>query len=103
MDAAQSNGTPNVNFFPVDPTLPPSQYLTLPPMFPIGIYQPGSGHAIQSDIGATWKFMDGGRKQVRLWQRGWYFGGITADPNNADIVYVMDTATYRSTDGGASI
>lgn len=36
----------------------------------------------------------------RLWGRGWYFGGITADPTNPDKVYVMNTATYRSTDGG---
>ncbi len=36
----------------------------------------------------------------RIWQRGWYFSGITADPHDANVVYVMDTATYRSTDGG---
>jgi photosystem II stability/assembly factor-like uncharacterized protein len=35
-----------------------------------------------------------------VWQRGWYFGGITADPRNPDVVYVMDTAMYRSSDGG---
>lgn len=56
VDAAASNGTPNLNFFPVDPTLPVGQYATLPPAFPIGIYQPGAGHAIQGDVGATWKF-----------------------------------------------
>ncbi len=56
VDAAASNGTPNLNFVPVDPSLPPGQYGTLPPMFPIGIYRPGEGHAIQSDVGATWKF-----------------------------------------------
>jgi photosystem II stability/assembly factor-like uncharacterized protein len=52
------------------------------------------------DAGATWTHMNGGRSQLRLWQRGWYFGGITADPNNPDVVYIMDTATYRSEDGG---
>ncbi len=50
--------------------------------------------------GATWTHMSGGKDQVRIWQRGWYFGGITADPKNPDVVYVMDTATYRSDDGG---
>ncbi|MGA8534058.1 MAG: hypothetical protein WB615_08120 [Candidatus Tumulicola sp.] len=51
------------------------------------------------DAGATWTHTDGER---RIWQRGWYFGGITADPKNADAVYVMNTSTYRSTDGGKS-
>ncbi len=52
------------------------------------------------DGGATWTHMAGGKDQVRIWQRGWYFGGITADPKNPDVVYVMNTATYRSDDGG---
>ncbi len=43
--------------------------------------------------GATWTHTDG---RARIWQRGWYFGGITADPQNPDVVYVMNTATYRS-------
>ena len=29
-----------------------------------------------------------------------YFGHVYSDPNNADIVYVMQTSTYRSADGG---
>ena len=52
------------------------------------------------DSGATWTHEAGGKGQVRLWQRGWYFGGITVDPKNPDVVYVMNTATYRSSDGG---
>ncbi|MBV8197231.1 MAG: hypothetical protein JO263_03790, partial [Candidatus Eremiobacteraeota bacterium] len=48
---------------------------------------------------ATWTHLD---KEQRIWQRGWYFSGITADPKNPDVVYVMNTATYRSTDGGKS-
>ncbi|MDE2481026.1 MAG: hypothetical protein KGN02_02405 [bacterium] len=54
------------------------------------------------DAGATWTHINGGKAQVRLWQRGWYFGGITVDPKNPDVVYVMNTATYRSEDGGKS-
>ena len=42
------------------------------------------------------------RRRSGIWQRGWYFSGITADPQNPDVVYVMDTSTYRSTDGGKS-
>jgi len=49
------------------------------------------------DAGTTWTHQDG---EQRIWQRGWYFSGITADPRNADIVYVMNTSSYRSTDGG---
>jgi photosystem II stability/assembly factor-like uncharacterized protein len=51
------------------------------------------------DAGASWTRTDG---EPRIWQRGWYFSGITADPKNADVVYVMNTSTYRSTDGGKS-
>ncbi|HTV60051.1 MAG TPA: hypothetical protein VMJ93_14365 [Verrucomicrobiae bacterium] len=49
------------------------------------------------DAGETWKrvFSD-----VRVWQRGWYFGGVTVDPQNPDAVYVANTALYKSTDGG---
>ena len=54
------------------------------------------------DGGTTWAHMAGGKSQLRIWQRGWYFGGITADPKNPDVVYVMNTATYRSDDGGKS-
>ncbi len=51
------------------------------------------------DAGATWTHTDGDK---RIWQRGWYFGGITADPRNPDVAYVMNTATYRSTNAGKS-
>jgi photosystem II stability/assembly factor-like uncharacterized protein len=57
-----------------------------------GIYRSDDG-------GTTWHRVNA---QQRLWQRGWYFGGITADPRHADTVYVMDTSIYRSTDGGAT-
>jgi photosystem II stability/assembly factor-like uncharacterized protein len=52
------------------------------------------------DGGATWAHMAGGKEQIRIWERGWYFSGITVDPKNPDVVYVMDTATYRSDNGG---
>ncbi len=58
----------------------------------------GLGGVYRSDdAGATWMHADG---EQRIWQRGWYFSGITADPRNANVVYVMNTSTYRSTDGG---
>jgi photosystem II stability/assembly factor-like uncharacterized protein len=61
---------------------------------------PNQGGVYRSDdAGATWTREDG---EQRIWQRGWYFSGITADPRNPDVVYVMNTSTYRSTDGGKS-
>ena len=36
----------------------------------------------------------------RIWNRGWYFGGVSVDPKDPNEVYVCDTAMYRSTDGG---
>ncbi len=49
------------------------------------------------DAGATWRLMD---NENRIWQRGWYFGGVTADPKDADTLYVANTSLYRSRDGG---
>lgn len=51
------------------------------------------------DAGAHWSLAD---SEQRIWGRGWYFGGITVDPKNPDTVYVCNTSTYRSTDGGKS-
>ncbi len=50
------------------------------------------------DAGATFNKVSGDK---RIWQRGWYFGGITADPKDADRVWVCDTIILRSDDGGA--
>ena len=61
---------------------------------------PKNGGMYRSDdAGATWTHTDG---EQRIWTRGWYFSGITADPKNADVVYAMDTSTYRSSDAGKS-
>src|SRR2546426_1690999 len=49
------------------------------------------------DAGLTWTRLSSDK---RLWDRGWYFEKITVDPGNADVVYVMNTSTYRSTDAG---
>jgi photosystem II stability/assembly factor-like uncharacterized protein len=55
------------------------------------------GLYVSEDAGVGWKRASSDR---RIWERGWYFGGVTVDPKNADIVYALDTALYRSTDGG---
>ncbi len=57
-----------------------------------------SGGVFRSDdAGATWTRLS---SDERLWGRGWYFEKITADPKNADQIYVMNTSVYRSTDAG---
>ena len=48
------------------------------------------------DGGATWTLMN---DEDRIWHRGWYFGSVTVDPKNEDILYVMNTSAYRSEDG----
>jgi photosystem II stability/assembly factor-like uncharacterized protein len=49
------------------------------------------------DAGANWTRVS---TDARIWKRGWYFGGVTVDPRDADVVYVCNTALYRSGDGG---
>ena len=36
----------------------------------------------------------------RFRQRAWYYSHIFADPKSADSVYILNTAVYRSNDGG---
>jgi photosystem II stability/assembly factor-like uncharacterized protein len=52
------------------------------------------------DGGETWKLQNDDR---RLTSRAWYFGNITVDPNNPDVLYVPNVALYRSEDGGKTI
>lgn len=61
---------------------------------------------VDAKDGGLYKSTDGGENwnQVsadpRIWQRGWYFSGVSVDPKNPDVVYVCDTVIYKSTDGG---
>jgi photosystem II stability/assembly factor-like uncharacterized protein len=49
------------------------------------------------DGGADWRHVSADK---RIWTRGWYFGGVTVDPKDPQVVYACDTAMYKSTDGG---
>jgi photosystem II stability/assembly factor-like uncharacterized protein len=55
------------------------------------------GLYVSEDRGVTWTRASSDR---RIWERGWYFAGVTVDPKNAATVYACNTALYRSTDGG---
>ncbi len=49
------------------------------------------------DAGATWKRIN---EERRLRQRAFYYTRIYADPQDPDVMYVLNTGFYRSTDGG---
>ena len=50
-----------------------------------------------NDGGQNWQQVS---KDRRTWHRGWYFGEVSVDPKDQDIVYVPNTAAYQSHDGG---
>src|SRR5437762_10848978 len=59
---------------------------------------PEQGGVYRSDdAGQSWQKTN---NETRLWGRGDDFAGIAVDPKNPDVVYVANTSTYRSTDGG---
>jgi photosystem II stability/assembly factor-like uncharacterized protein len=51
------------------------------------------------DGGATWRQMDAADRRVANGQGG-YNCGVYVNPQNPDTVYVINTCSYRSTDGG---
>jgi photosystem II stability/assembly factor-like uncharacterized protein len=51
------------------------------------------------DGGASWQRVS---SEQRIWGRGGDFAEVEVDPKDPDKVYVCNTSTYRSTDGGVS-
>ncbi|WP_339814642.1 glycosyl hydrolase [uncultured Imperialibacter sp.] len=49
------------------------------------------------DAGGSWKKIN---RDHELRQRGWYYTHITADPKDANTVYVNNVGFYKSIDGG---
>ena len=57
----------------------------------------GGGLYRSDDRGATWSQVSHDR---RLFSRQWYFGEVTTDPKNPDVVYVPAVSLYKSSNGG---
>ena len=61
---------------------------------------------VDAKEGGLYRSDDGGQNwqrvsnDKRIWQRGWYFGELRVDPKDPETVYVPNTSTYRSRDGG---
>jgi photosystem II stability/assembly factor-like uncharacterized protein len=71
--------------------------------------RPGRVYAmVDANAGGVYRSDDGGDHwertcdDERIWQRGWYFGGVSVDPLDADVVYALNTNMFRSADGGRS-
>jgi photosystem II stability/assembly factor-like uncharacterized protein len=51
------------------------------------------------DAGANWQRVN---HEERVWGRGSDFACVRVDPKDKDVIYIANTSTYRSMDGGAS-
>ncbi len=58
---------------------------------------PGGGLFRSDDGGKHWRLMS---HQWSIRARAWYYMKVFADPQNADVVYVMDASFLKSIDGG---
>src|SRR5258705_7862160 len=77
--------------FAVAPSDPKRMYATVDASPQLG------GLYRSSDAGESWQRVEA---DGRLWGRGSDFAEVKVDPRNADIVYVANIVTWRSTDGG---
>ena len=59
--------------------------------------QPDGGIYRSDDYGETWVV---GSKDNRLISRAWYYMHLTADPQDANIIYINNLKFWKSTDGG---
>jgi len=55
------------------------------------------GLFVSDDAGASWKLINPSRA---IRQRAFYYTHVFGDPSNKDVVYMQNTALFRSTDGG---
>jgi photosystem II stability/assembly factor-like uncharacterized protein len=55
------------------------------------------GLFVSDDAGASWQLVNPSRT---IRQRAFYYTHVFGDPGNKDVVYMQNTALFRSTDGG---
>jgi photosystem II stability/assembly factor-like uncharacterized protein len=60
-------------------------------------YCSGNGLYRSDDGGATWERVS---NDPNFFQRPWYYTHVVADPTDPDVVYVLNTSIWKSTDGG---
>jgi photosystem II stability/assembly factor-like uncharacterized protein len=58
------------------------------------------GLFVSDDAGASWKLINDDR---RIRQRAFYYTHVQADTTNKDVVYLLNTSAFRSTDAGKTI
>jgi hypothetical protein len=61
--------------------------------------QQAGGLYRSDDAGASWRRVN---DEARIWGRGGDFAMVRVDPKNPDKIYVANTSTYRSMDGGTN-
>jgi hypothetical protein len=68
-------------------------------VFAIVEAEPNGGLYRSDDAGKNWRKLSGDRL---IQTRSWYYMKVTADPKNADVVWVTNAPLLRSIDGGAT-
>ena len=86
---AQGLGRVGIGIAPSDPNR----------MYALVESREGGGVYRSDDGGATWRRVN---QEQRIHGRGSDFACVRVDPRNPDTIYVANTSTYKSTDGGQS-